>query len=54
VGEVLALGRQLGLSVPRRVKILAIEVQDPVTVGTSLTPALEEVLPVIVNAPSPP
>jgi hydrogenase maturation protease len=49
VGEVLALGRQLGLSMPREVKVFAIEVADPFTVGTELTPALKEALPEIIN-----
>ncbi len=49
VGETLALGNELGLEMPRHLKILAIEVQDPLTVGTSLTPALEAALPAIVQ-----
>jgi hydrogenase maturation protease len=44
VGEVMALGRQLGLLVPRRVKIFAIEVKDPFTVSVSMTPPLRRVL----------
>jgi len=44
VGEMMALGRQLGLPVPSRVKIFAIEVQDPFTVSTRMTPALRRVL----------
>jgi hydrogenase maturation protease len=47
IGEVIALGRKLGLPVPSRVRIFAIEVQDPFTVGTSLTPLLELALPAI-------
>lgn len=49
VGEVLALGRQLGLSMPREVKIFAVEVADPFTVGTELTPALNQALPHIIK-----
>ncbi len=49
VSETLALGRQLGLPMPEQVKILAIEVEDPFTVGTTLTPALQEALPGIVG-----
>ncbi len=45
VGETLALGRQLGLPMPQQVKILAIEVADPFTLGTTLTPALQAALP---------
>jgi hydrogenase maturation protease len=44
VGEIVALGRQLGLSVPHRVKIFAIEVQDPFTVKACMTPPLRRVL----------
>jgi hydrogenase maturation protease len=40
VGEVVMLGRQLGLPVPRQVKIFAIEVKDPFTVGVCMTPPL--------------
>jgi len=47
VGEVMTLGRRLGLRVPRQVKIFAIEVQDPFTVGVCMTPALRQVLPSI-------
>jgi hydrogenase maturation protease len=49
IGEVLALGRELGLRVPDRVKIFAVEVQDPFTVGTQMTPALEAALPGILE-----
>jgi len=44
VGEIVALGRQLGLAVPRRVKIFAIEVQDPYTVKDRMTPPLRRAL----------
>ncbi len=47
VGEMVALGRHLGLQVPRRIKNFAIEVQDPFTVGVSMTPPLLRVLPSI-------
>jgi hypothetical protein len=43
-----ALGRQLGLRVPRRVRIFAIEVQDPFSVGLSMTPPLRDALPSII------
>lgn len=49
LGEVLALGRALGSPVPERVKILAIEVADPFTVSTELTPELRAALPGIVE-----
>jgi hydrogenase maturation protease len=40
VGETLALGRTLGLPMPRQVRIVAVEVADPFTLGTDLTPAV--------------
>ena len=49
VGEMLALGRKLGLPVPSLVTIFAVEVRDPFTVGTSLTPEIEAALPGIVE-----
>ncbi len=49
VGEVLSLGRILGLRVPEIVRILAIEVADPFTVSTTLTPALHQALPSITD-----
>ena len=49
VGEVLALGRELGLSVPRRVRIFGVEVADPFTVGEQMTPGLQAALPRIVE-----
>ena len=48
VGETLALGQQLGLRMPAQVRIFAIEVEDPFTLGTQLTPALQTALPGIV------
>jgi hydrogenase maturation protease len=49
VGETLALGKQLGLPMPGTVRIFAIEVQDPFTLGTRMTPPLEAALPGIVD-----
>jgi hydrogenase maturation protease len=49
VGEMLALGLELGLAIPRRTRILAVEVADPFTMGTHLTPLVEAALPNIVN-----
>lgn len=48
VGETLALGRHLNLSMPREVKILAIEVADPFTLGTEFTPPLQAALPTAI------
>jgi hydrogenase maturation protease len=45
VGETLALGRALGLRMPERVLVFAVEVQDPITLGVSMTPALRAALP---------
>ena len=42
IGETLALGRMLGLAMPRNVRIFAIEVADPHTLGTRMTPAVEQ------------
>jgi hydrogenase maturation protease len=49
VGETLALGRRLGLPMPDLVKILAIEVEDPFTLGTELTPTLRQAIPGLVD-----
>jgi hydrogenase maturation protease len=49
VSETLALGRKLGLAMPTLVKIFAIEVEDPFTLGTALTPALQSTVPGIVQ-----
>jgi hydrogenase maturation protease len=45
VGETLALGQRLGLAMPRQVRIFALEVHDPFTVGTHLTPAVQQAIP---------
>jgi hydrogenase maturation protease len=45
LGETLAFGRLLGLEMPRAVRVIAIEVADPFTVGTRLTPAVERAVP---------
>jgi hydrogenase maturation protease len=50
VGETLALGRLLGLAVPRRVRIVAVEVADPYTLGVGLTPAVMAALPAALAA----
>ena len=49
VGEMLALGRELGMTLPRQVIIFAIEVEDPFTMATRMTPALEAALPAAVD-----
>ncbi len=50
VGETLKLGEILGLAMPREVRVLGVEVADPFTLGTELTPALQAALPRIVDA----
>jgi len=45
VGETLALGRKLGLQMPQKVRILAIEVADPYTLGTAMTPGVQAAVP---------
>jgi hydrogenase maturation protease len=49
VGETLALGRQLGLAMPQRVRILAIEVAEPRVLSAAMTPALEAALPALAD-----
>ncbi|MBK9138065.1 MAG: hydrogenase maturation protease [Verrucomicrobia bacterium] len=49
IGEILTLGRQLGLTMPGRVKIFAIEVADPFTLGTSMTAPVALAVPEVVN-----
>ena len=49
VGDTLALGRLLGLAMPSRVTVFAIEVADPLTLGTELTPALQAEFPGLVT-----
>jgi hydrogenase maturation protease len=49
VGEVLALGRALGMKMPREVIVIAVEVADPFTVGGGLSPEVREALPFLVE-----
>ena len=49
VGEMLALGRELGFKVPHRTRIFAIEVADPFTMGTQFTPPVEAAIPRLVE-----
>jgi hydrogenase maturation protease len=49
IGEVLALGRELGMAMPSRVRILGVEVEDPFTIKTQITPALRRTLPAIIE-----
>lgn len=45
VGETLALGATLGLAMPWRVRIIAVEVADPFTLGTQPTAAVAAAVP---------
>lgn len=45
IGETMALGRMLEMDIPRSIRILAIEVGDPYTVGAELTPSILAALP---------
>lgn len=49
VSETIELGKQLGLPMPDTVKILGVEVADPFTLGTKLSPALAAALPGLVQ-----
>lgn len=49
VGEIIAAGRKLGMPMPEQVKVFAIEVQDPFTIGTELTQPVAEAIPGIVQ-----
>jgi hydrogenase maturation protease len=49
VSETLALGAELGLSMPEKVRIFTIEAADPFTIANHLTPALKAALPQIVT-----
>jgi len=42
VAETLALGSRLGLAMPRRVRIVAVEVADPFTLAVRMTPQVEQ------------
>ena len=49
IGEIMAMGRQLGMNVPVRVRIFAVEAGDPFTVNTRMTPPLELAMPHLVQ-----
>lgn len=50
IPETLELGRELGLPMPRRVTLFAIEVTDPYTLSTQLSPPVAQALPRILKA----
>jgi hydrogenase maturation protease len=49
VGEMIALGRRLDLSMPREVRVLAIEAADPYTFSTRMSDVLQASLGTIVE-----
>ncbi len=49
VPEVLAIGKTLGLDMPKQIKIFGVEVKDPFTISTQITKELEEKLPFLVE-----
>lgn len=49
VGETLALGRRLGIAMPERVRVIAIEVADPFTLGTQPTTAVQKAVGLAVD-----
>jgi hydrogenase maturation protease len=49
VGETLALGRKVGLLMPQEVTVIAIEVEDPYTLGTELSGTVAAAVPAAVE-----
>jgi hydrogenase maturation protease len=49
VGETLALGRRLDLPMPESVRILAVEVDDPFTLGTEMTLVVQQAVPGVLS-----
>ena len=49
LGTVLELGTKLGLALPERITILAIEVADVTTFSEELTPKVKEAIPKVVD-----
>lgn len=49
VGETLALGNALGFPMPQRVRIVAVEVQDPFQLSLQMSPAVEAAFPGVVD-----
>ena len=47
--ETLKLGRKLQLDVPKDVIIIAVEPADCLTIGGSMTPAVQEAVPIVVK-----
>ena len=49
IAEMLALGRELGIPVPSKARVFAVEVEDPYTLEQALTPALAAAFPGLVS-----
>lgn len=49
VGEMMALGRRLDLSLPAEVRVLAIETADPFTFATEMTPLMRQAFAQVVE-----
>ncbi len=47
--QALALARRLELEFPQELVIFAVEVEDPLTVGGPMTPAVRQALPELVE-----
>ena len=47
--EVLATARHLSVAVPSDVRVLAVEVEDLLTIGGAMTPNVEEAIPQVVS-----
>jgi len=50
LSNMLAMGRDMGLQMPKQIIVLALGVVDPFTFGEELTPAVREGLPGLVDA----
>jgi hydrogenase maturation protease len=49
LGEILALGRLLGLTVPEQVRVFAVEAGDPFTLSLQMTAPVEQALPAVTD-----
>jgi hydrogenase maturation protease len=47
--EIFAVAEGLGIRFPAEVRILAVEVEDPLTIGGPVTPAVEAAIPEVVR-----
>lgn len=49
ISETIAIGKTLGIKIPSKIKIFAIEVKDPYTITTTITNDLSKKVPYIVT-----